>query len=545
MGSKLSNPVVFFISSLVTLIILYYQVPVKTLQQIILVIVIVLAIFLNRFLLSPKDSLLGRVTRALFLFLTALMIQLLVLSSGGFKSPFLILIHIYTLGTSFLVSLVASISFLLFSILALIAQIVFDENISRFFYEDIGTILLYGASFLVIIPISVFVSRAYTLKDRLFEIVKKELKLKQIQHQTLLKGISDIIFVVDKNLNIISTNEAAEIELSLPQSAIIQRPLFDVLFIRDGSGKLVNVQALSIDRVVEEKTTRIIKELKLLAKNRAAPRLVDVQIRSIVNLEGQVDQLMVIISDTTKNIKNIESLHPILEQARLRQNALAENLKKLLILKGSPELKVRTDLAWKASQDIAILSEIEDHSIQAKPTLVDVADICLRNVSSQQDFAKSLGVSLGFQLVNFGTKDINPIVPAGSQISPHLLTAPYFTCPVDMKWFDTLIHKLLDIAILLVAGMPNPKIWLTVEREEQKALIIKITTSLTFVRKGEEMLLFKEYYGDLSNRTNLRFGSGLEGFLSKSIASLLNIPINIDTQNGQVILQLKISRGPG
>lgn len=543
MGSFLPNPLALLLSSLVALALLYYKVPIKTLQQATLLIVIILVVFLNRLKIAPT-TLIGRLIRATLLFLTALLLQLLVLSSGGIKSPFLILIHIYTLGTSFLVNLISSMAFLLFSIVALIGQAYFDPNIKNIIAEDLGTIFLYGASFLVIVPLSILVSRLYSLKDKLLQVVKKELKLKEIQHQALLQGISDIIFVTDKNLDIISTNEAAEKELSLPESGIIHRPLFDVLFIRNTDGKLAKAQSLSIDRVLEEKTTRILKGFQLLVRNKARPRMVDIQVRPITNLEGKVEQIMIMISDNAPNIKGSSGPHPSLEEAKIKHNALVENLKKLLILKNAPELKVRADLIWRTGADIAVLSELEDHPAVLNPVLTDVAYMCLKSISKSGDFARSLGVSLNFTLPDFSNKDITHLIPKGFQISADSLTGPLFTAPVDIKYLQHLLNKLLDLSILLSSQNKFSQVLLGVIREGSTHLKIEIFIPNFQLTEQEKDLLFTRYFGSLALSTNLALGSGLEGYIAKTIANILSIPLYVKDVNSGLIIGIKLSKGP-
>lgn len=536
----LPNSIIFFLSSLITFLSLYYKIPVKSLQQVVIFIVIILLVFFNKFLLSSYESKLGKAIRITFILLTSMMVQTLVLSSGGLKSPFFILIHLYTLGAGFLIGTSSSIAFLLFSILALGGQIIFDENIRQIFNEDLGTVFLYGASLLVIIPLSVFLNRAYFLKEKLLEVVRKELKLKQIQHDTILKGIRDIIFIIDQNLIITSTNEAAETELSQPESAIVNHPLFNVLFIRSIDGKLATKETLSIDRVIEEKTTRILKGFQLLVRNKARPRFVDIQVRPITNLEGEVEQIMIMLSDNSSNIKGGSGSHPTLEEAKIKYNALVENLKKLLILKNAPELKARADLIWKAGQDISLLAEIEDHKVNLNPILVDTAYFCLKTVSKEEDFAKSLGVNISFVLPNFNAQEIMPLLPKGFQISPDQLTGPYFTCPVDIKWFQLLLHKLLDLVILLASH----QLFLGVIREGSTEIKIEFFIPNLKLSDQEKGLLFSQYYGNLVNSKNLRLGSGLEGFLAKTIANILNIPLYTNDKNGGLIIGIKLSKRP-
>lgn len=541
----LPNFASLFLSSFIALIILYYRLPVTALEQIILIIVVILLIFSHRLLLVSQESKPAKFVKAIFIFLTALLVQTLVLSSGGLKSPFFILIHLYTLGAGFLIGLSIALSFLFLTTLTIIFQLFFDENLRILLFEDFGTILLYLASLLVIIPLSFLLGRYYFLKDKLLEVVKKELKLKQIQHETLLKGIKDIIFVIDKNLIITSTNDAAQKELSLPESAIINHNLFNVLLIRDPNGKLANKQSLSIDEVFDEKATRIIKGMRLLVRNRIRPRFVDIQIRPITNLEGESGQVMIMVSDSSSKIKPEEGPHPYLEEAQTKYNAMMESFKKLLVQQNSSQLKLRADLILRMGGDISLLQELEDHTINLSPTLVDIAYVCLKSISKHQDFAKSLTVSLNFILPDFGKKDVAHLVPKGFQVSADYLTGPYFTAPIDIKYFELLINRILVLAILISSESKFGQAILGVLREGTSFIKVEVFIPNFHIRDEEKILLFSQYYGSLSSITNLRLGSGLEGYLAKTLANVLNVPIYFnDTQSG-LIIGIKLSKGPG
>src|SRR5687767_15484927 len=95
----------FLLASLVTLLLVYFKVEISWLQRIVAVLLFVLLIFLNKFLNPNKQQKLSSITSQLFLFLGTLFIQLIVISTGGLKSPFLVMIHLFTLGVSFLINL--------------------------------------------------------------------------------------------------------------------------------------------------------------------------------------------------------------------------------------------------------------------------------------------------------------------------------------------------------------------------------------------------------------------------------------------------------
>ena len=56
--------------------------------------------------------------------------------------------------------------------------------------------------------------------------------------------------------------------------------------------------------------------------------------------------------------------------------------------------------------------------------------------------------------------------------------------------------------------------------------------------------LFNKYYPSLENISRLSLGSGLEGFIAKSVADRLNIPIDIKIVNHQLVFIMRLSKKP-
>lgn len=535
---------VFPLSSLLTLISIYLNLSVTSLQQIALVLMVILLLSSKYLLSSDTGKPIPKALRLLFLLFISSLVQVWVLSSGGIRSPFLILLHLSAVALAFLINLSSSISFLLSSLVTLGLYIVLNQNAKLFFSEDPGTSLLYFSSFLVIVPLSMLISRNYHLKDKVLNLVKRQLKLQEIQHETVLKGISELVLVLDRNLNILSVNEAVERELSISETALIRRPVFEVLFLKNKAGQMVDAQYLSIDRVLAENSTRIINGLLLVNRNKSFPKPVNVQVRPVTNLEGAVDQVTIVISDAVNNYLEKEQKHPGLEAARIKQQAMVEDLKKRLTEAKFPDLKTRLDLIWKVNEDLINSIELEDHIFEQHHILIDIAQLCQKVVLYESEFAKSLGVGLSFRVLNFGPEDIEPLIPKGFQISPFKLTGPFFTVPIDIKWMDLLLQKLLDLVILLTSSIKDPKVSLNLDREGKEFLIITITSNFIFPETVPEQDIINKDFSSLGNTTNLKFGSGLEGFIAKTISTYLNIPIiiEIDKTLGVTNFKLKINK---
>lgn len=545
MRSFLPEAVAVFLSSFFAIAAVYLKLPVSQLQQIVIVLMLILLFFFNK-LLNNRDYRVSKVYRLSLLFLISLFVQIWVVSTGGLRSPFLILIHLLSLGTAFLVNLGASITFLLFSIGVILASALLSPEARDYLQHDIGTSLLYLTSFIVIIPLSVLVSKYYYVKDALLNVLKKELALKDIQSETVLKGISEIVFVVNKNLQIVYASETAERELTFSRSEMINKPLLDVIFLKDIVGRLVVLKDLPFAQIFEDKTTRITKGLLLFVKNRAVPRKVSLQIRPIINLEGKVDQLTVVISGNKETLQNTEVKHRGIEEALLKNQALFEGLKDELTSRKMDSLKFQLDAARHSTQDIISLMELENHGIRTNLKLIDVAQVSKKSLEEESDFAKALKVELGFAFADFGVSDITPLVPKGFNITPDQLTAPFFTIPIDVKWTDLLIKKLLEVSILLSSGAGSKTVKLLLNKGDKSSLRIDIISSHHMLDAADLQTIFQPNYGSLVSKTNLYLGSGLEGYLAKSITEVLRVPLTVEQrkESSQIIFSLNFSKMP-
>jgi hypothetical protein len=106
------------------------------------------------------------------------------------------------------------------------------------------------------------------------------------------------------------------------------------------------------------------------------------------------------------------------------------------------------------------------------------------------------------------------------------LTGPFFTVPNDVKKTELLIKKLLDIGIYLSSTISDEP-WVKVQVALVGKAIVKVTISarLPHLEESELSDLFVPGYDKLANKTNLLIGSGLEGFLARTISEQLENPI--------------------
>ncbi|MBI3486452.1 PAS domain-containing protein [Candidatus Daviesbacteria bacterium] len=525
----LVEPFVLSLAALITLSLLYFKISVTTYQQIIVVLMIALLIGFSRILsgsakISSKNQL-SSILNYLILFISALIVQLLVFSTGGIYSPFLILLHLFTLGTSFLVSLKSSVSFLTFSLLILITNLWINPDQLRLIKDDPGTVLLYFASMVVIIPLANLLASKYHLKEQLSSILSKQVKV----GESILESLNELVIVTDTNLQIISVNEAVKRMFNLNDAEVANKNMLDIVKIKDNFGKDASLQSLSVDKVLVEGNTRIVSGFLLYTPARVIPFNITVQIRPIKDAEAKVDQLSFVITEGNR-IGDL-STHLNIEEAKKRQSLRFQALQKILTsnVSSSHTTNIIGLLLEKNEQDLLNAIELEDHSMDEKITLIDVAAL-LRDLKNQKlKLAQSLGVDLKLLLPEKETREKSLLALKPTTLSNNnFLPSSDFLVPLSVKWFSLMVDKLLDICLLLASNQKNPYSRIYLSHTNNLLINLTISASYPLIQSQHDQdLLLSEYYGQSFESSNLNFGSGLEGFIAKTISSHLNIPILI------------------
>ncbi len=530
MNKRLLGPGIIFSASLITFLFVFFRLPFLAYQELIAVFIGLIVILYSRFLKAYKKEFL----KGVLLFLGTLSAQFLIISSGGLLSPFFILYHIFTLGLAFY-NLQTSLAFLSLTLIDLSFFILNTPVLLQMVRSDPGTTLLYFASLMAIIPFSRLLASNYQLKVELANVLSSKVKL----GETILENLDELIFVTDKDLNIISINGAVEKTLFISRSDIIGKSLFDYLFLKDRDSHLISEKSFSLEMIKTNEQSRRLGNLYLLTKNNFRPREVNLRIRPTISPDGLLEELTFIISDTYENPKVGDVSN--LDQAWIRQMALIEDLKNRLLSREGNDLKLLTELIGKSSRDLNTAFELEEKIISIDPSLVDIAQISEKAIAASVSFADSLRVKLDFNLDNFSSEHINHLVPEGFKVSPNQLTSAYFTALVDIRWFDFCLQKLIDIAILLSSTVPDSKVSLTIVREDGNTLLVKIICyGVKSLSEDDLKELFLPYYGSLAVKTNLKLGSGLEGTLAKSLSRMMNLELEVKKEEASLDFSLRV-----
>ena len=521
--------IVFFLSSAITLAAIYYKLKVQTLQQAVAVLLIILIFFLNKSIFSRTKKVMTTSSRLALLFFSSLIIQLIILSTGGFFSPFLILLHLYFLGISFLLNLQSSVIFLIFSVIILIANIWLSQDLLTLFKADPFSFVLYFISFIVIIPLAQLLNHTYHIKDTISRLMSENLYQGKLREKSILSGLKELVLVTDKDLKILSVNRAAEQIVESVHDQIIGKQLLDVLPLQYKDGSKATIENLSIDQMLIDKTARIINDFVLVDKTNTQTE-VTIQINPITDLKKGIEQFVFVIKEGKFDASSV-SIHKNLDQAHKKMEAIFEDFTKNLSKTPLNSINLKAQILRKIEEDILISQEIEDHPMTEVVSLLDIAEAAQEVVIKKQEFAKNLNVALQFMIPPEEMIEISRLKLKSQNIPLDKLSEiSNFAAPIDPKWFALIVEKILDISILLASGQKNSQVQLLVSPESNNIIYISIVTTPIKIPQKSEGLLLTEYFGQLGESTNLRFGSGLEGFIAQTIATNLKLPLTVRSE---------------
>lgn len=513
--------ITFVLSTLYVLFLNHISSSPRSLQKALVIILVTLLFIIYRFSRNSWSNLTVGINKLFFIFWLTIFLQLLIVSTGGLQSPFLILIHFFIIGLSFIFSFFLALLFLLSCAIIFIVDIYLNQNLLTTIIHNPNQILLQLISLIVIIPIAYIISRQYHLKDVLMNALNTKIKATD----AILESLPELIIVTDQNFNILSTNDAVTKTLQRSRSELLNKPLFDVLLLKDKNNKLVTAKTFFPDNQIDK--PKGIDENFTLIQSSILQRIVNIQIQSIKNTTENLTQISFIIS--FGNTKNTSSL--IFDKARAKYDALSENIKQKLSQRNLDDLKTDMLLLEKIENDTYMLHELPNLLKSKTTARIDIAKLCKNIVLLNNDFAKQLHVDTKFELPDFGEKDIAPLTVKNYQVNPEQLTGPFFTVSCDSKKLELVIKKLFDMSILLAAKQKNPQVILNIKRIENLEFAINISGACPLLTDEQLKDLFIPYYGNLSQITNLRIGSGLEGYLAKTISENMSTQLKINYSN--------------
>lgn len=525
----LKEAAVFLISSLITLALTFFKIPINTTFQIIIGIIFITLVLLNKFLSLSAKSSFGNWLYLIKLLISSLLVQLIIVSTGAFYSPLLVLLYLYTIAVSFLINTKSSAFFIGFSAVTLTLAIFLNPSLKSLFYEDIWLVAVYLFSFVAIMPLISLINRTYNLKDSISKILSETLAIGKRREQSILQGLNELVLVTDTNFKILSFNEVVEKTLNL-EGKVTGEHILSVLKLKNQAGNPATLESLSLDQVLTNRVTYVVKEFELETKD-AKNLKVLIQIKPIINTEGKINQIAFVLIDArTTGLKD----HSSLDQARLRQKNMMESIKTVLDQAHFPSAETTVLLLGKLDEDLLIAQDLEDHPFKQENSLQDLVELCQQIIVKKYPLSQALQVSIKLTLSKDEVKEAAYLSLKKTNVPAGVLTASDFSVSTDFKWAAILLEKLIDIAMLLLSGQLHAVMDISFSTEDQ-AILVSITSSPVQLKEEDTQKLLEQY--------NFNWGSGLEGYIAKTISQQLNIPITISLEADHLSLNLKFQKG--
>lgn len=521
----LFEPLIILLVSVICAGLVFYNIPINYLNQIAMLLLVVLLFFLSKYIfVKGKTTEITTKKKLSLVFLTSFLVQIIVVSTGGFYSPLLILIHLYTLASGFMLRVTTATTFLVFTLLILGGQLFWNESINLKFKEDPALAAIYLASFIIVVPLAQFIMRTYKLKEKMSKVLSEYLNIGQQREVSILSGMSELVFITDKNLKIISISESAQLLLGVNNEEVKDKFFLEQVNIVNQNGVKVSTEQFPINEILIDKAVRIVSNMHLITQS-GHNTAVTIQIKPIKDVQGEVSQLIFIITDARLSL-DTQGHHEDLKTTLLRYQQSLNNLRGAVSRVNNADAQVQLEVLSHIEEDMRFALEIEDHPVKEDIYFEDVAFLGKQSLEQKKVFAQKFGVNMQFILDPNEISERSWLELKEQDENNQALGKSDFTVPVDPSWFKLLMQKLLDLGILLASGQqPMSKVDMAVSREEGKVIIVITAYINKNSIKDANNLLLKNY-GGFDGNTNLRYGSGVEGFLAQAIALELKIKLS-------------------
>ena len=167
----------------------------------------VLIIFTTRVILPRIHSYSAKLTYFVEFIPLSLFVYLLVFSTGGLSSPFLVLTHLFAIAMAFLIAPSVSVSYVLITAALVIFNVRTDPSAQALISDSPFAVGLYILAYLAVLPFSQYIARVYQQQGQWAQKLSQMLTTSKKQEANLLRNITDASLVVSPGLIIFFVND--------------------------------------------------------------------------------------------------------------------------------------------------------------------------------------------------------------------------------------------------------------------------------------------------------------------------------------------------
>lgn len=532
----------FLLLGFLSLFLLTSSITLSAIIQILTVLAAVI-IILAKLILPKIAPGFKRLTLILTVSPLILFIYLLTLATGGPSSPFLILTHLFTIGTAFLISPQVAIAYIAANIILLTASLVVDPTAQALARETPLAVLLYFVAYLALVPLSYLLARGYHLKEEWAVLLEKQIATSKTQEEILLKNITDPLLVTDTQFNLVYLNQAAT-KLTGYGQEILGQDFFKIFSFKDDKGRDLASYSLPFDQTLSSKMQSTVENIKIKTKDKKYLK-VDLKLLPAIGPKGPVGEIIIVYEQETK--EEAKTRKENTAQIALARFLLFLNSQKTAFLDlekhfgQNEQLKNLKNLNHELEHlagDFIYAQRLELGDIGALSQLLDLGTLVKDTIAEEESHAKDLGLILMAKTHSQKEHLLQPKSQKRFTLPERLFPIVYVLG--NFIWIKDSLKRILEIIFLLTPRSQTVEI----EVSSKEGLgQVQIITSINHITADAAPQLFEKFYGKLGHLPRLSESSGLEGYIAASLIERMGGAITIESPKNKPGLVFKITFG--
>ena len=330
----------FIASAILSLTIINLTSTIDSLLQF-LALAIVLIIFTTRVILPRFQNITHEAAYFIEFAPLSLFVYLLVFSTGGLASPFLILTHLFAIGMAFLITPKVSVAYVLITVAFIIFNAGTDQSAQALVSESPFAVTLYILAYLAVLPFSQYIAKIYQEQGQWAQKLSQMLTTSKKQEASLLRNITDAALVVSPAFIISFANDPACEKTGFSKRELLGKKVSEILKFKDNLGKNLTFDKLPFASIVKTKSEFSLNELQIAKKDNTWWR-VNLKASPLIDHEGTVIGLLLVIKDFSQKDLTLGSYYDKIAQKFTQENqtkisAIARDLLLLLSLESGIE----------------------------------------------------------------------------------------------------------------------------------------------------------------------------------------------------------------
>ena len=301
----------------------------------------VLIIFTTRVILPKVRIISPHLTYFVEFIPLSLFVYLLVFSTGGLSSPFLVLTHLFAIAMAFLIAPSVSVSYVLITAALVIFNVRTDPSAQALISDSPFAVGLYILAYLAVLPFSQYIARVYQQQGQWAQKLSQMLTTSKKQEANLLRNITDASLVVSPGLIIFFVNDVGVEKTGFSKRELLGKKMPDVFRFKNSLGGNLAYDKLPFESIVKTKSEFSLNGIQIAKKNGGYWR-VNLKVSPIINYEGQVIALLLVIKDFSQKDITLGSYYDkvaqkLQQESQSKITAIARDLLLLLSLESGIE----------------------------------------------------------------------------------------------------------------------------------------------------------------------------------------------------------------